>query len=291
MKLTLEAHAKINLTLDILSKRTDGYHEVRMIMQSLALSDSVTLERREEPGILLETDAPDIPRDSRNLCVKAAENLYERCHLTGGLRIGLAKQIPAAAGLAGGSSDAAAVLLGMRTLYDLALTDSELYEEGRRIGADVPFCMLGKTALSEGIGEILTPVPAVLPFAILLVKPAASVSTREIYEAYDSMQTDVHPDTEGMLEALSRGDAAGISRRLANVLEPVTERFCPEIGRIRALLLQNGASGARMSGSGPTVFGLFSNREAALQAERSIRSVLPDVFSTVTEAYFPPKHQ
>lgn len=281
--MTVFARAKINLTLDILSKRPDGYHEVRMIMQSLALADRITLKKTGEPGILLDTDAPDIPRDDRNLCVRAARNLSERFGLSGGLHIALEKRIPAAAGLAGGSSDAAAVLRGMRELYRLPLSDAELMAEGKRIGADVPFCILGGTALSEGIGEILTPVKAVLPFAILLVKPPAQVSTKEIYESFDRMPPSGHPDTEGMLKALETGDAEGIAAGLSNVLEPVTAVQHPEIPAIREKLLDLGASGARMSGSGPAVFGLFPEKKAAEYAETEIRKAFPEAFTAVTE--------
>ena len=280
---TIFAHAKINLTLDILSKRPDGYHNVRMIMQSLTLSDRITLRRTESDGIVLDTDAPDIPKDDRNLCVKAARNLYERFSLTGGLEIGLEKRIPAAAGLAGGSSDAAAVLCGMRALYQLPLSEQELLSEGKRIGADVPFCILGGTALSEGIGEQLTKLPAILPFTILLVKPPAAVSTKEIYEAYDRTVPSERPDTDGMCQALKAGDAEGIACRLANVLEPVTAAQHPEIHALRTQLLALGAAGARMSGSGPTVFGLFSRKTDAEAAEIAIRNAWPKVFTAITE--------
>ena len=283
-EITLSAHAKVNLTLDILKKRPDGYHEVRMIMQELALSDTVTLRKTEVPGITLTCNAPDVPTDARNLCVKAALNLFERFSLPGGLEISLTKRIPAAAGLAGGSADAAAVLQGMRTCYDLPLTDAGLYAEGKKIGADVPFCILGGTAVSEGIGEILTPVPAVLDFTVLLVKPWAAVSTKAVYEAYDEKPSETHPDTEGMLEALRTGDAPGIALRLENVLEPVTLAMHPEIGEIRKKLLSLGASGARMSGSGPTVFGLFREREAAEHAAEEMKKIFPDAFTAVTEA-------
>ncbi len=288
-EITLYAHAKINLTLDILLRRPDGYHEVRMIMQELALKDTVTLQRTEKAGILLETEAPDIPKDDRNLCVKAARGLFERFGLPGGLRIGLVKRIPAAAGLAGGSSDAAAVIRGMRTLFDLKLTDQELMAEGKKTGADVPFCVLGGTALSEGIGEILTPVRAVLPFTLLLVKPPAAVSTKEIYEAYDRAEAALRPDTEGMLRALGEGDADGIAKRLLNVLEPVTSEKHPVIRGIREDLMKLGARGAAMSGSGPTVFGLFSSRADAESAEAGIRKLYPEAFTAVTAPVCDPK--
>ena len=280
---TVFAHAKINLSLDILSRRPDGYHDVRMIMQSLKLADRIALQKTDEAGIILETDAPDIPKDDRNLCVKAAGLLFRRFSLPGGIRIDLKKHIPAAAGLAGGSSDAAAVLHGMRELYQLPLSDMELIEEGKKIGADVPFCILGGTALSEGIGEQLTRISAVLPFTVLLVKPPVSVSTKEIYEAFDRTAPSERPDTEGMLLALQTGNAAGIAGRLVNVLEPVTAAMHPEIRQIRETLLCLGAAGARMSGSGPTVFGLFKEKAAAADAEKTVRELFPDAFTAVTE--------
>ena len=278
----LKAMAKINLGLDVVGERPDGYHDLRMIMQTVRLYDRVKLSATRSEGVRVKTNLRFLPTDRSNHAFMAAQMLIDEFGIKDGVFIDLQKHIPVAAGLAGGSSDAAAVIRGMRTLFDLKLTDQELMAEGKKTGADVPFCILGGTALSEGISEILTPVRAVLPFTLLLVKPPAAVSTKEIYEAYDRAEAALRPDTEGMLRALGEGDAEGIAKRLLNVLEPVTSEKHPVIRGIREDLMKLGARGAAMSGSGPTVFGLFSNRADAESAEAGIRKLYPEAFTAVT---------
>ena len=267
----LKANAKINLGLDVIRKRQDGYHEVRMIMQMLSLHDQVTIEKTDEPGIMLSTNLSFLPCDERNIAWKAARMMQEAYGLTGGVRIRLEKRIPVAAGMAGGSTNCAAVLKGMNELYGLGLDTKALMEIGVKLGADVPYCIMGGTALSEGIGEILTPVSPMPACHILVAKPPFSVSTKEVYEGLRLDQLKEHPDIDGILRALETGDLCGVTDRLANVLETVTMVRHPEIGQIKNLMLEAGAMGALMSGSGPTVFGIFNSRPAAEAAGQMIR--------------------
>jgi len=273
----LEAHAKINLGLDITGRRPNGYHDVSMVMQSLTLHDVITLEaaRRSEPDdppVVITTDIPYIPTDRTNLVWKAAEALMTRAGVTDQVVIDLQKKIPVAAGLGGGSADAAAVLEGVNRLFGLGFGEGELREIGAGIGADVPFCLMGGTALAEGIGEILTPLTALEPCGILLAKPPFSVSTKKAYEDYDSLTEVVHPDIPAIKEALDAGDLSALAGRLGNVLEMVTEAAYPVIGELKAAMTDLGALGALMSGSGPTVFGLFKTRQEAEKAGNALRA-------------------
>ncbi len=270
-RICLKANAKINLGLDVIRKRPDGYHEVRMIMQMLSLHDQVTIEKTDEPGIRLTTNLSFLPNDERNIAYKAARRMQETFDLPGGVSIRIEKRIPVAAGMAGGSTDCAAVLRGMNSLYDLGLDVEALKDIGVKMGADVPYCIMGGTALSEGIGEILTAAPPMPVCHILVAKPPFSVSTKEVYEGLALDQLKEHPDIDGILMALKADDLCGVTKRLANVLETVTMARHPEIGQIKTLMLQNGAMGALMSGSGPTVFGIFANRPSAEQAAQVIR--------------------
>ena len=264
--LRIEAHAKINLGLDVTGKREDGYHLVRMIMQALELHDTLYFEKTECPGVELRTGMQALATDKSNLIVRAAELLLSTCKQEKGVRIKLKKRIPLAAGLAGGSADAAATLLGINKLYQLGMNEEKLCRLGVQLGADIPYCIRGGTALSEGIGEVLTPLPD-LPFCyIVLGKPKEGMSTAEAYRELDNMNEIQHPDIEGQIRALSEGSLAGVAERLGNVLEPVTASRQPEVGKIRKILLEAGAAGARMSGSGPTVFGIFTEEEKAQRA-------------------------
>ena len=266
MMVTMQAHAKINLGLDVTGRREDGYHLVRMIMQALELHDTLYLEKSDLPGIQLESDAPGLASDKSNLIVRAGELLLENYAPGKGVHIKLEKQIPLAAGLAGGSADAAATLRGINELYKLGISDAELCRLGVRLGADIPYCIMGGTALSEGIGEVLTPLPD-LPFCwIVLGKPQEGMSTAEAYRELDAMTDIRHPDIDGQIRALQEGSLAGVAERLGNVLELVTVLHQPEVKTIRNILLEAGAVGARMSGSGPTVFGIFTEEEKALKA-------------------------
>lgn len=287
----LWAHAKINLSLDVKRKRADGYHEVRMVMQSLGLCDGIDLEiAPEKEGVTLSPCGaadPAVPYDGRNLMCRAAELMRESFGIREGVRLRLEKHIPAAAGLAGGSSDAAAVILGINELFELHADKEMLRKLGLRIGADVPYCMTGGTALSEGIGEILTPLPAAPPCRVLLVKPQRGVSTREVYEALaiGTRSREAHPDIDAVLEALENKSLRELAAHMGNILELVTVPMVPEVGQIREAMLRMGALGAMMSGSGPTVFGLFTDEgilSAAAEAFRSgpYRALCRDVIET-----------
>ncbi len=281
--LCMQAFAKINLCLDILGIRPDGYHEVRMIMQQLSLFDTVSIRKTDEPGIRLFCSDPALPTDSRNLMVQAAERVYEHCGIQGGLRMELQKNIPAAAGLAGGSADAAAVIVLMNRLYELGLSGEEMQKIGLRVGADVPYCIYGGTALSSGIGEKLTPLPPCPSCGILLVKPEKGASTREIYSAWDALSDPFRPDVDAGIEALRKGDLGLLAKSLGNSLEPVTRARIPVIGEIREAMLSCGAEGAVMSGSGPTVFGLFPDIISAEKAGETLKEQFPDCFVSCAE--------
>lgn len=267
----LKALAKINLGLDVLGKREDGYHEVRMVMQSVYLYDNVRLESREEPGIELSSNLYYLPDDSGNIAYKAAQMMMEEFRLTGGVRITLEKHIPVAAGMAGGSANAAAVLFGMNRLFGLHLTREELMERGVKLGADVPYCIMRGTVLAEGIGEKLTVLPSIPRCAVLIAKPPISVSTRVVYEALDSKEIIRHPDIDGLIQALRQGSLPDMAACMGNVLEDVTVPKYPVIREIKEEMLAAGALNAMMSGSGPTVFGLFDNKMNARNAQERIR--------------------
>ena len=260
-QLTLFAHGKINLGLDVLGRRNDGYHMVRMIMQTVSLADEVTLTKTDAPGITMTCDTASLPTNQDNLCMRAAYLLFDRYSLTGGLHINLKKRIFVAAGMAGGSTDAAAVFMGINRLYDLGLDQKTLQDYGVTLGADIPYCMLGNTALSEGIGEVLTPITPMHPYPVLIAKPPVGVSTKVIYEALDALSDYPHPDIDGLMEAIAADDLTKICKTMGNVLAEVTEPMVPEIKTIRSLMTENGAKGAMMTGSGPTVFGLFASEE------------------------------
>ena len=267
----LKALAKINLGLDVLGRRENGYHDVRMVMQSVYLYDNVRLEAREEPGIELSSNLYYLPDDSGNIAYKAAQMMIEEFHLEGGVRITLDKHIPVAAGMAGGSSNAAAVLFGMNRLFGLELTRQELMERGVQLGADVPYCILRGTVLAEGIGEKLTVLPSIPKCAVLIAKPPVSVSTRVVYEALDSKEIVKHPDIDGLIRALEEGSLKHAAACMGNVLEDVTIPKYPVIREIKQEMMEAGALNAVMSGSGPTVFGLFENKIKARNAQERIR--------------------
>lgn len=261
--LTVTGEAKINLTLDILGRRDDGFHEVAMVMQSIGLHDTLTLEKTCGPGIELTIDVPGLAADASNLAWRAASLMQTEYGLPGGVCIRLTKRIPIAAGLAGGSTDAAAVLRGMDALYGLHLTSAELARLGATLGSDIPFCLQGGTMLATGRGEILTRLPDLPPVWVVLAKPPISVSTAWAYKTYDASPASVHPDTEGMKQALRDADVNGVAARLANVLECATLTKYDVIRQYKELMLQNGVKASLMSGSGPTVFGITESREIA----------------------------
>lgn len=262
-EIRLKARAKINLGLDVVRKREDGYHEVRMIMQTINLYDKITLRRQDRPGIRVTTNLNYLPVNEDNLVYKAAKLLMDEFHVKQGLKIDLNKFIPVAAGMAGGSSDAAAVLVGTNRMFRLGLTKKQLMERAVKIGADVPYCVMRGTALAEGIGEKLTPLPPMPPCHILIAKPKVHVSTKFVYGNLRANELKEHPDIDGQLDALEKGNLKELAARMGNVLETVTIPEYPVINQIKQIMLEGGALNAMMSGSGPTVFGLFDDEEAA----------------------------
>lgn len=272
-RLSLKAYGKINLGLDVLRKRTDGYHEVRMIMQTVGIYDKIELIWQEKPGITLETNLYYLPTNENNLVYKAADLLMKEFKIAGGVHINLKKFIPVSAGMAGGSSDAAVVLTGINKMMGLGLSRQQLMERGVKIGADVPYCIMRGTALAEGIGEALTHLPPVPGCQVLIAKPGISVSTKFVYGNLhvDSLKKEQHPDIDGMIEAVRHKDIYGIARRLGNVLETVTIPAYPVIREIKDVMMEYGAIGSLMSGSGPTVFGLFTDKKAAEKAYEELR--------------------
>lgn len=282
----LKAQAKINLALDVTGKRPDGYHTLRTVMQSVALCDSVYIKKINKPGYLkVVTSVPYLPADERNIAYKAANLLIKRYNLTEGVFIKLEKRIPVSAGLAGGSADCSAVLSGMKRLFNLTISRRELMSIGLELGADVPFCLARGTALAEGVGEELTKLRPMPKAWILLVKPAAIVSTAEVFKAFVPNDTVTRPDIDRLIECIAKGDLPGIGAHMANALESVTAKLHPVIGELKALMLSNGALGAVMSGSGPTVVGLFAGRQAVMTAQAAVRLRYPnftDVISTQT---------
>ncbi|MCU6693572.1 4-diphosphocytidyl-2-C-methyl-D-erythritol kinase [uncultured Blautia sp.] len=267
----LQAFAKINLGLDVLGKREDGYHEVRMIMQTIRMYDQLDMRKSVEPGIHLTTNKKYIPVDENNLVWRAAKLMMDTCGIIEGVSIHLHKVIPVAAGMAGGSSDAAATLVGMNRLFHCGLSKEKLMELGVQIGADVPYCVLRGTALAEGIGEKLTVLPPMPDCWILIGKPGISVSTKYVYTTLDLNTDTVHPDIDGMKKALEDGNLYGITERMGNVLQDVTIPAYPEVERIKEQMKALGAVNAMMSGSGPTVFGIFDNEEKAQKACQKLR--------------------
>lgn len=269
-KTTQRAYAKINIGLDVLRRRADGYHEVKMIMQTVDIYDELVLERRKQPGIELRMDNSELPSGGDNLICRAADLLFREKKITGGVNISLTKRIPIAAGMAGGSADAAAALRGVNELFDLGYSLTELQALGVGLGADIPYCLAGGTMLSEGIGEILTPLPAPPAAHLVIARPDINVSTAFVYGNLHADSLAWHPDIDGMIAALQKGDLDGITGRLGNVLETVTVKAHPVIEQIKELLRKQGAENALMSGSGPTVFGIFKEKETAARAAEAV---------------------
>lgn len=280
--LTIQAPAKVNLTLDILGKRPDGYHEMEMVMQSVSLCDEIQLDLGFPGGVRAESGLGFLPNDKGNLAVAAALAFRKA---TGqdwkDLKISIQKHIPVCAGTAGGSSDAAAVLRGLNTLTQAGLSPQELAKIGEEVGSDVPYCVLGATALAKGRGEELTPLPALPPCFILLCKPGFSISTPALFREWDKQKKKLRPDTKGVLAALDQGDLLGVARRMFNVFEAVLPKHHRrEIEGIKNTLLYAGALGATMSGTGPTVLGLFQGEEPARQAMAELKENYQEVFLT-----------
>ncbi len=282
-EIRLKARAKINLTLDVTGKREDGYHLLETIMQTIALYDGVYMKRLEKPEIKLKTNLHWLPTDERNLAWKAAALMRETFGIQEGVLIEIDKRIPVAAGLAGGSADCAAVLVGMNRLFGLRLSQKRLEEMAARLGSDIPYCVRRGTVLCEGVGEIMTNVEHPCPRGyVVLAKLPVSVSTVSVYKGLRWQEVTEHPDTEAMLRAMANEDIAGMGKLLCNVLETVTIPMHPQIAELKARLVELGAAGALMSGSGPTVFGLFQEKEMAKRAAETMKKEfgLKDVVAT-----------
>ncbi|MDD7642329.1 MAG: 4-(cytidine 5'-diphospho)-2-C-methyl-D-erythritol kinase [bacterium] len=268
----LKALAKINLGLDVTGVREDGYHMVRMIMQTIDLFDWVTIRKSKQEAITLRTNLNFLPTDEHNIAYQAALLLKQDHPQIGGLELNIHKCIPVAAGMAGGSTDAAAVLYGLNKLFGLGLSLSKLMEYGLKLGADVPYCLLRGTALAEGIGEKLTRLAPMPDCHILIAKPPVSVSTKLVYQSLDALEQPPHPPIDAQIRDLEEQDLCSLAGHMGNVLESVTVPMHPEIERIKEMMMEQGAIAAMMSGSGPTVFGIFSEEGRAYEAKARIRS-------------------
>jgi 4-diphosphocytidyl-2-C-methyl-D-erythritol kinase len=282
-EITLKAGAKINLTLDVLSRREDGYHLVEMVMQEIDLADNVHIALKPDTDeISICCNHPAVPAGENNIAYRAARLIKEAFGVKHGVAINIEKNIPVAAGLAGGSTDAAAVIRGLNEIWELDMETSGMMELGRRLGADVPFCILGGTALARGIGERLTPLRAKVPLHLLLVKPDAMVSTAWVYGNLNLNSIDKRPDTRQMIKAIEEGDIEGIARGMVNVLEKVTVSRYPEIRWIKRKMIATGALGAAMSGSGPTVIGIYGSSAEAVGASEAFIGDYREVMVTKT---------
>ena len=271
-EISLKALAKINLGLDVVRRREDGYHEVRMVMQTIHLYDRLDLAICEEPGIHITSNLAFLPTNENNLIYKAGKLLMDEFDIHQGVTVKLNKRIPVAAGMAGGSTDAAAMLYGMNKLFQLGLSRRDLMERGVRIGADVPYCLMRGTALAEGIGEQLSPLAPMIKCPVLIAKPQISVSTRFVYENLRLDERIVHPDIDRLMEDIKAKDLNAVCQDMGNVLETVTIPEYPIIQEIKDHMMAHGATGAMMSGSGPTVFGLFQEEETARKAYEAMQA-------------------
>lgn len=273
----VRAHGKINLGLDVVRKREDGYHEVRMIMQQVGLYDGIDIKRLGlctdgNRYIDIETNLRYLPVNENNLAYKAAALLMDEYEIQESIQIKIKKLIPVAAGMAGGSADAAAVLKGINKMFGLRLSKKELMERGVKLGADVPYCIMGGTALAEGIGDILTPIRDMPPCYIVLAKPGINVSTKVVYGSLRVDEIESHPDIDGLIQSIEGQDLYGMAGKIGNVLEGVTEKMYPVIGEIKETMMSLGAVNAMMSGSGPTVFGIFDDKEKAKIAYSDLKT-------------------
>lgn len=284
--ISLKAYAKVNLALDVLRRREDGYHDVKMIMQNLDIYDELEFQvlarDTEDIKITLTVNKEGIPTDERNLVYKAIALLFEAYNIKSHIEVNLIKNIPAEAGMAGGSTDCAAALKAVNILYGLGLSTDELMSYGVKLGADVPYCILGRTAISEGIGEVLTPIKGLPQVHVLVAKPPVNVSTKEIYTNLRANELKNHPDVDGMVEALESQNLGAVAQRMENVLETVTVTMHPEIEELKSLMKDQGALNAIMSGSGPTVFGLFDDKDKVWEVAMMIsdQGLAPEVFIT-----------
>lgn len=271
------SYAKINLTLDVTGKRENGYHDVKMIMQTVNLFDLIIVDKRKN-GISVKSNLEYLPTDERNIAYKAAKLFFEKSGIDAGVSIIMHKNIPVAAGLAGGSGNGGAVLVALNKLYDFPFTEEEIIDMSVTLGADVPYCIMGGTALAEGIGEELSKLPDCPKLNILLVKPPINISTPEVYREYDALEIVNHPDTEAMICAIKDKDISNICKNLSNTLEDVTIKNNPVISGIKEKMIKNGAKAALMSGSGPTVFGIFDSEADAKKSADSFYKQYKEVY-------------
>lgn len=271
-KLELKAYGKINLGLDVIRKRPDGYHDLDMVMQMVDVYDDVTLTRVEGTEIVVRTDTAVLSNGKDNLAYMAAKMLMDEFGIVQGLEITIKKRIPIAGGMAGGSSDCAATLKGVNQMFDLGLSKEELMERGVRLGADVPYCILGGTAIARGIGEILTPLPTPPKCHVIIAKPPVSVSTAFVYGNIKPDEIEKRPDIEAMVSAIKAQDLYKLAENLYNVMEDITVPKYPIIHKIKTVMLENGALNSIMSGSGPTVFGLYDDIEKAEQTVELLKA-------------------
>lgn len=283
----MNAYAKINIGLDVINRRDDGYHNVSMIMQSVNLYDNITISKNSSNKIIVRTNLPYLPTDKKNLVYSAAQLFQEVTGINSGLLITLKKRIPVAAGLAGGSADAAATLMGLNKLFNTGLTKDELCKLGVKLGADVPYCIMMGTALSEGIGEKLTPLPPMPKCHILLVKPNINVSTKFVYENLKLDDTTIHPNIPLMQKAIENQDLGELTKHMGNLLETVTINHYPIINNIKDKMVELGAMTSLMSGSGPTVFGVFNSYKTAKDAYQYFRASYRKYQVYLTKPYYP----
>ena len=276
-KLKYKARAKINLGLDVKGRMSNGYHEVKMIMQTVDIYDELEIKKGKNPDIILSVESHDeLGNISNNLIFRAAKLMKEYYGIKDGIEIHLRKRIPVAAGMAGGSTDAAVTMLAMDEMFGLECGREKLMELALRLGADIPYCIMGGTALAQGIGEKLTPLPKPPEASLLVVKPPLMVSTKWVYDTLDAGITKNHPDIDGMVEAIKRGDLDGIASRMGNVLENVTGHKYGIISDIKNLMIEKGALNALMSGSGPSVFGIYRQKQEAENAAEYIKQAMKD---------------
>ena len=289
-KLNYKARAKINLGLDVCRRLENGYHEVKMVMQTVDIYDELEFKKRNDPDIILSVNSRDYLGDlENNLIFKAAKLMREWYNISQGIEIKLKKNIPVAAGMAGGSTDAAATMIAINEMFELGLSKEELMERAVSLGADIPFCILGGTALAQGIGEKLISLPAPPKASLLVVKPPIMVPTKWVYENLHLDELEKHPDIDGMIDALKQGNLRGITERMENVMESVTEQAYPIITDIKKMMLGNGALNAVMSGSGPSIFGVFLDEEtantAAVYVDQTLKTKGIEAQVMVTEFY------
>ncbi len=277
----LRAYAKINISLDVVGKREDGYHLLEMIMQNIDLYDVIDM-KKSDSGIKLNCNKQYVPKDERNLAYKAAKLFIDEYNVKSGIEIDIVKNIPVAAGLAGGSADAAAVLKGMRDMFCPQVSDSELMKLGLRLGADVPYCVLGGTALCKGIGEVIIPMKPFRNYILVLVKPNFGVSTKDVYMNIDIDKIKKHPETELIIKAMSNNNIINVGRKLKNVLENVTLKRYGVLKKIKDQMLEMGSCGALMSGSGPSVYGFFEDMLTAQRCFEKLKKNYEEVFITRT---------